>query len=78
MRLDHLLSREKAEQETVKLIPRSMLTEQLVSQIKADETAERTARFDVVLALLYRFQGLPELPKGSTCNLTTAYEKDEI
>ena len=56
MRLDHLLSREKARMETSKLIPRSMPKPEM------DSVKQRTVRFKTIALAyieiaLYHFQG---------------------
>ena len=54
MRLDHLLSREKAQRETGRLIPRSIVASQEAMQKKDRKVPRLTAFF---LFTLYRFQG---------------------
>ena len=83
MRLDHLLSREKAKVETPELIPRSMPIPAMVL------VKQRTVRFKTIALAyieiaLYHFQGSPhtagraQAPHLDNCIGRTRFEKDQI
>ena len=77
MRLDHLLSREQAEVETRRLIPRSIPARAIEPVQYELPSSSVPKRHNAVSAFRsVSFSGFGEL--SEPCTLTTAYEKDEI